>query len=138
VRRASATDDVVVVYLHWGAELQGCPTRQQRATARALAEAGADVVVGTHAHVQLGSGWLGKTYVNYGLGNFLWYHDRRPSSGVLQVHIRDGEVVGDAWVPAEIQPDGRPLPVTGRARAEAVAEWRRHRDCAGLAERPAG
>ena len=40
VRSASATDDVVVVYLHWGAELQGCPTRQQRATARRAGRGG--------------------------------------------------------------------------------------------------
>ncbi len=65
-----------------------------RAPRGRLAEAGADIVVGTHAHVPLGSGWLGDTYVNYGLGNFLWYHDRRPESGVLQVRIEDGAVVG--------------------------------------------
>ena len=68
VRAADRTDDVVVVYLHWGAELKSCPTGQQRATASALAEAGADVIVGTHAHVPLGSGWIEDTYVSYGLG----------------------------------------------------------------------
>lgn len=78
VRAASRQVDVVVVYLHWGAELQGCPTAQQQTTARALAEAGADVIVGSHAHVLLGSGWLGDTYVDYGLGNFLWYHNHHP------------------------------------------------------------
>lgn len=137
VRSASTTDDVVIVYMHWGAELKGCPTPQQRATARALAEAGADIIVGTHAHVQLGSGWLGDTYVNYGLGNFLWYHDRRPHTGVLQVRIEDGEVVGHSWVPAEIQRDGRPMPLTGKARAAALADWRELRGCAGLADTPA-
>lgn len=136
VRSARATDDVVVVYMHWGRELQSCPTRQQRVTARALAEAGADVIVGTHAHVQLGSGWLGDTYVNYGLGNFLWYHDERPRSGVLQVRIVDGAVVDDAWIPARIQPDGRPVPLTGKPRAAAVADWQRLRDCAGLSATP--
>ena len=30
VRNASRRADVVVVYLHWGEELQGCPTHQQR------------------------------------------------------------------------------------------------------------
>src|SRR5204862_8357485 len=48
VRAASRQVDVVVVYLHWGVELQGCPTAQQQTTARALAEAGADVIVGSH------------------------------------------------------------------------------------------
>jgi poly-gamma-glutamate synthesis protein (capsule biosynthesis protein) len=132
VRAASRQVDVVVVYLHWGAESVACPTPRQRITARALAEAGADVVVGTHAHVQLGSGWLGDTYVNYGLGNFLWYHNRRPDSGVLTVRIRDGEVVGDAWNPARIGTDGIPRPVVGEAAGVTVAGWRALRGCTGL------
>ena len=63
--------------------------------ARALAAAGADVVVGSHAHVQQGAGWLGDTYVDYGLGNFLWYHDGVPDTGVLRVRLEDGHAVSD-------------------------------------------
>jgi poly-gamma-glutamate capsule biosynthesis protein CapA/YwtB (metallophosphatase superfamily) len=133
VRAASSGADVVVVYLHWGAELQARPTRQQQATAHALAEAGADVVVGSHAHVLLGSGWLGDTYVDYGLGNFLWYHDKQPETGVLRLTVRDGQVVADSFVPARIQPYGRPLPLRGRARAAAIVDWLRLRDGTGLA-----
>ncbi len=58
VRAASRRGDVVVVYQHWGEELRSCPTPQQRVTARVLARAGADIVVGSHAHVLLGSGWM--------------------------------------------------------------------------------
>jgi poly-gamma-glutamate synthesis protein (capsule biosynthesis protein) len=137
VRAASRQADVVVVYLHWGAEGQSCPTPRQRTTARALAAAGADIVVGTHAHVLLGSGWLGDTYVNYGLGNFLWYHNFQPESGVLRVRVDDGEVVGDAWVPALIAPDGRPTPLSGEPADAAVANWRAQRGCTGLAADPA-
>ncbi len=133
VRKASHRADVVVVYLHWGEELRGCPTHQQRATAQALAEAGADVIVGSHAHVLLGSGWLRNAYVDYGLGNFLWYHDKQPETGVLRLAIRDGEVVRDSFVPARIQADGRPLPLRGRGRSEAITDWRRLRGCTGLA-----
>lgn len=132
VRRAARRVDVVVVYLHWGEELRDCPTHQQLATARALAEAGADVVVGSHAHVLLGSGWLGDTYVDYGLGNFLWYHDHQPVTGVLRVTVRDGEVVGDSWVPAHIGSDGRPHPLRRKARSAAIADWQRLRGCTGL------
>jgi hypothetical protein len=46
---------------------------------------------------------MGDTYVNNGLGNFLWYHNHEPESGVLRVRIRAGEVVGDTWIPARIQ-----------------------------------
>ncbi len=136
VRAASRRDDVVVVYMHWGREYRSCPTVQQRRTAEALAQAGADVVVGSHAHVLLGTGWSGETYVGYGLGNFAWYHNREPDSGVLRLRIEDGRVVSDDWVPARIQRWGRPLPLAGRDREQAVADWRRLRACAGLAPRP--
>lgn len=138
VRAADAIDDVVVVYLHWGEELHSCPTDQQRVTARALVDAGADVIVGSHAHLQLGSGWLGESYVNYGLGNFLWYHDKSPRTGVLRVVIRDGKVVGDSWTPALIQSYGIPLPLQGAERTAAVDSWESKRSCAGLAPRPDG
>ncbi len=133
VRGASRQADVVVVYMHWGAESQSCPTGQQRTTAEALAEAGADVVVGSHAHVLLGSGWLGDTYVDYGLGNFLWYQNHEPETGVLRLTIRDGRVVGDSWTPARIQTFGRPLPLRGEDRVAAVADWRRLHRCTALA-----
>jgi hypothetical protein len=138
VRTASRGGDVVVVYLHWGEELHGCPTTQQRIAARALADAGADIVVGSHAHVLLGSGWIGDTYVDYGLGNFLWYHDHQPETGVLRLGVRDGHVVDDAFTPARIGTDGRPRPLTGPARVAALADWHGLRGCTGLAPRPAG
>jgi poly-gamma-glutamate synthesis protein (capsule biosynthesis protein) len=137
VREASRHDDVVVVYLHWGREYQRCPTALQRRTAEALAVAGADVVVGSHAHVLLGAGWSGDTYIGYGLGNFVWYHDREPATGVLRLQIEDGRVVSDDWVPARLHRDGLPVPRVGRDRAHAVAGWRRLRACADLAPRPA-
>lgn len=136
VRTADAAGDVVVIYLHWGTELESCPTQEQRVTAKALVDAGADVVVGTHAHVLLGSGWLGKSYVNYGLGNFVWYHNRQPESGVLRLQIQDGAVIEDAWVPAVIAPDGRPTPLGRDARESAIAEWRALRACTDLTISP--
>jgi len=137
VRRENRQADVVVVYLHWGRDMQACPTASQRTTARVLAAAGADVIVGSHAHVLLGSGWQGDTYISYGLGNFIWYHNRPPETGVLKLSLDDGEVVSDRWTPARIGPSGgRPLPLRGAARRQAVADWQVRRGCAALASGP--
>ncbi|HSO64831.1 MAG TPA: CapA family protein, partial [Ornithinibacter sp.] len=137
VRASARTDDVVVVYLHWGAEFGTCPTVDQRELASTLAEAGADVVVGTHAHVLLGAGMLGSTYVSYGLGNFFWYHGRQSESGVLRVTVRDGRVVGDDWRPGTIPPEGGgPAPLLGGAADAAVRDWRGLRGCTDLAPPP--
>ncbi len=136
VRRAAGRDDLVVVYLHWGAEYASCPSPDQQRLAQDLADAGADVIVGSHAHVQQGAGWLGQTYVDYGLGNFLWYHNHQPDTGVLRLQVEDGHVASDAWEPAEIQVFGGPRPLRGKARTDAIERWRKLRTCAGLAARP--
>ena len=136
VRAASRHADVVVVYMHWGEELWTCPSRRQRAIARALAAAGADVVVGSHAHLLQGAGWLGDTYVDYGLGNFVWYHNEEPVTGVLELRIRDGHVVRDGLVPARIGFWGRPRLLHGAARTAALADWRGLRACTDLDGRP--
>ena len=132
VETAAARQDLVVVYLHWGRENEACPTQSQRLLSRELADAGADVVVGSHSHVLGGAGWSGDTYVSYGLGNFVWYHSRQPDTGVLTLRLDSDGVVDEQWTPARIAPDGRPVPSTGAARAAASRDWRAGARCAGL------
>ena len=134
VEAASARDQLVVVYLHWGREYQSCPTQSQRLLARDLADAGADVVVGSHSHVHGGGGWAGDAVVAYGLGNFVWYHARQARTGVLSVTLDAEGAVQKSWTPATISPtNGRPVPVTGAERTRAVADWRARQRCTGLA-----
>jgi len=137
VEKADATDDLVVVYLHWGDENDDAPTPLQQGLAESLARAGADVVVGSHAHVLLGAGMLGDTYVGYGLGNFVWYHGRTSETGVLRLRLRGDEVVDETWVPGRIPLEGGvPQPLTGTARTAAVAGWRALRGSTGLEPAP--
>ncbi|WP_345265450.1 CapA family protein [Nocardioides nanhaiensis] len=137
VRTSAQRDDVTVVYVHWGEEGSSCPTGWQQQLASSLAEAGADVVVGSHAHRLQGAGMIGDTYVAYGLGDFFWYHGRRPESGVLTLRWRDGQVVDDELQPAARTPEGgAPLRVTGAERQQARRDWRQLRGCTGLAPAP--
>ncbi len=139
VRAAKQTADVVVVYAHWGLELATCPNPRQFTMLRALRQAGVDVLVGSHAHVLQGAGWQGDTYVGFGLGNFIWYHNRQPGSGILTLTVRNGEVVRDSFAPAEIQADGQTLPLEGASVDAALASWNALRGCTGLSPtRPPG
>ena len=133
VRRARATSDTVVVYLHWGTELEGCPTGAQRTLASALVTAGADIVVGGHAHRLLGVGRMGKSLVGYGLGNFVWYGTSALSTqtGVLFVTATGRRIDGYRWEPARIV-DGVPRPLSGAERKREVSGWRKLRGCTGL------
>jgi len=128
-----------VVYLHWGVEGQSCPSAEQRALAGRLAAAGADAVVGTHSHLLLGSGFLGRTYVAYGLGNYLWWRDEAYSNdtGVLRLTFRGRLVVRAELAPARIDRRGVPVPAAGATAARIQRKWAALRGCAELAGRPA-
>ncbi|MFI6601822.1 CapA family protein [Nonomuraea sp. NPDC050536] len=138
VQQARKSADTVIVHLHWGTELQKCPNQAQLGLAPKLVKAGADVVVGGHAHILLGAGYLDSAYVSYGLGNFVFYNSSRGTTGrtgVLTLTIKGRKVLKDSWTPAEIQ-GGLPIPLTGSAGTQAVAEWRALRPCSGLAAKP--
>jgi poly-gamma-glutamate synthesis protein (capsule biosynthesis protein) len=69
-RKAGA--DVVIVMPHWGIEYRSTPFAGQQTLARAAIDAGADMVIGNHAH------WAGALEVHdgkpiwYALGNFVF------------------------------------------------------------------
>ncbi len=69
-RKAGA--DVVVVYPHWGTEYDPTPFSNQKKLAEMIIDAGADMVIGNHAH------WAGAMEVYkgkpiwYALGNFVF------------------------------------------------------------------
>jgi capsule synthesis protein PGA_cap len=69
-RRAGA--DLVIVFPHWGAEYDATPFPNQQRLARAAIDAGADLVIGNHAH------WAGAMEIYkgrpiwYALGNFVF------------------------------------------------------------------
>ena len=119
VRRVRRSSDTVVVYLHWGVEAERCPSSRQRQLALALVRAGADIVVGGHAHRQQGVGTMDGALVGYGLGNFVWYGTTEMSTrtGVLLVTATGRRIDEYRWVPARIV-DGVPRPLTGSGTAK--------------------
>ena len=137
VREARERADTVVVYLHWGRERMSCPLDRQQSLARRLVDAGADVVVGSHAHVLLGGGYLGRAYVDYGLGNFVFYARGGPGAetGVLTLTVRGREVSDARWTPARIS-GGVPRPLSGDAARAAERAKEQRRSCTGLADEP--
>ncbi|HZC26544.1 MAG TPA: CapA family protein [Actinopolymorphaceae bacterium] len=142
VREARRTNDVVIVYLHWGIERVPCPTRDQRSLAHRLARAGADIVIGSHAHVLLGTGRLGRTYVGYGLGNFVWRNRNSVpeiTTGVLTLTLNGRAVTASTWAPAIVGADGLPHFTTGdtaERMRRAFAKLRSCTDLAPLADAP--
>ncbi|GAA1554294.1 CapA family protein [Actinomadura kijaniata] len=142
VRAARQKADFVIVNLHWGQELNQCPTPVQRQLAAQLADAGADAVVGSHAHVLQAGGWLKGRYVHYGLGNFVFYNSgpRTGRTGVLTLTFdpkgRPSRVSRADWTPAHIN-GGVPQPLSAAEAQQARAQWEGLRSCADVTAAPA-
>ena len=76
MKKARENADVVIVSCHWGIEYDYHPNTFQKNMAKQLADAGADVIIGTHTHtlqdveyIQRADGK--RTLVAYSLGNFV-------------------------------------------------------------------
>jgi poly-gamma-glutamate capsule biosynthesis protein CapA/YwtB (metallophosphatase superfamily) len=146
VRRAKAAGFVVVVYVHWGIEYQTCPSSDQTSLAAALARAGASAVIGTHAHVLQGAGWLAgrqrsgrDTYVAYGLGNYLWwlsFGNNQDDNGVLTLTFHRARVTRAHFAASHLDDRGVPVPATGAEKQRIDAELRADRRCTDLTGRP--
>jgi poly-gamma-glutamate synthesis protein (capsule biosynthesis protein) len=105
-RRAGA--QVVIVYPHWGTEYDPTPFGGQRALARAAIDAGADMVIGNHAH------WAGAMEVYrgrpiwYALGNFVFdqtWSEPTMEGLTLELTFR-GRTLVQAWMHPHLILDG--------------------------------
>ncbi|SET68055.1 poly-gamma-glutamate synthesis protein (capsule biosynthesis protein) [Natronincola peptidivorans] len=67
--------EIIIFYLHWGAEYHRQPNHYQRYIAEKLAEYGVDIILGSHPHVVQPVEFIetteGKTLVVYSMGNFI-------------------------------------------------------------------
>jgi len=138
VRQARTGSDLVVVLVHWGIEGDDCPDSRQRDLAGTLVAAGADIIIGAHAHVLQGAGRLGTAYVAYGLGNFLWYSSGlfppySSRAGILRLTVRDREVVRSDFLPTVVSATGQPAELSGWQARVARDNFAGLRGCAGLA-----
>ena len=139
VRAAKRLARVVIVFMHWGTEGMACPDDNQLSLAPKLAAAGANIIIGAHAHVLQGSGWLGHTFVAYGLGNFLWWEKSfSTATGVLKLTVHPHAPLTARFIPATVSGTGQAIVDNGAAARHALAHYAALRTCAGLSAHPSG
>ncbi|HZD97713.1 MAG TPA: CapA family protein [Micromonosporaceae bacterium] len=139
IKAAHRSADIVVVFMHWGTEGDSCPNGSQKTLAKQMAAAGANIIIGSHVHTLQGSGWLGKTFVAYGMGNFLWYiNSWSTETGVLKLTLHPGsdEPYKAAFTPAIVSGTGQPVIATGAKGGAIAKRYASLRGCAGLTAAP--
>ncbi|MFA6694306.1 MAG: CapA family protein [Bacillota bacterium] len=73
VKRLKKDDvDIVIVSLHWGIEYSQTTTKEEEGLAKAIINAGGDVVFGHHPHVIKPWGFYKEKPVFYSVGNFIF------------------------------------------------------------------
>ncbi len=99
VAEAKENSDFVIVYIHWGTEGTDKPDWSQPGMAEALAEAGADLIIGDHPHVLQPIANVNDTPVIYSVGNF-WFNSSSLKNCLVKVKLKDGEMQSFQFMPA--------------------------------------
>ena len=118
VRRLDAAVDVVIVLPHWGDQYTNQPVPAQRRVARALIDAGADLIVGGHPHWVQGVELYRDRLIAHSLGNYVFDMDfSRPTREgvILELTYWGRDLKAAEFVPVVIGSDFAPRVVTGAA-----------------------
>ena len=121
--------DHVILLLHWGVEFCDYPYPDDVILGRALVDAGASVILGSHAHVIQGIERYRYGVVFYGLGNFVYdpcgervFVDARLKERqeciIAQVSLTRSQVVEFDFIPCRICDDGCTEVLEGEAEQE--------------------
>lgn len=104
IKEADKNADFVIVYVHWGTEYSTELQESQKELAREYVDAGADVIIGAHAHILQGFEFYNGVPIIYNLGNF-WFNLRNIDTVLLELEF-DGTDVKVHLVPA-VQKEGK-------------------------------
>ena len=84
---AKSCSDYVVLFVHWGTEQTDVLEPVQKTTAHAYIDAGADLIVGAHAHQLQGIEFYKGKAIFYNLGNF-WFDDHEDvETGLVRLEL---------------------------------------------------
>ncbi|MBQ9992996.1 MAG: CapA family protein [Firmicutes bacterium] len=100
VELAKAESDLCIVSLHWGTEYSNYIDESQQELAHRVLDAGADAIIGSHAHVLQGIEIYDNKPIIYNLGNF-WFNSKWLYSGVFELSINadEAKIIGARFIP---------------------------------------
>ena len=84
IKTAKANSDYVIAIIHWGTEESHRLEQVQKTTAKDYLSAGADIIVGGHAHTLQGIDYNDGKPIVYNLGDFI-FNDETEDTGILQI-----------------------------------------------------
>jgi poly-gamma-glutamate synthesis protein (capsule biosynthesis protein) len=92
------TSDFVIVLMHWGREDSHELEQVQIDTGKMYIDAGADLLVGSHAHVLQGMEFYNGKLIAHNLGDFIFNRETK-DTGILSVTINDEGNMSYKFIP---------------------------------------
>ena len=92
IKTAKANSDIVVAIIHWGTESSHVLEQVQIDTAKEYIDAGADIIVGGHAHTLQGIDFYNGKPIIYNLGDYI-FNDMSEPTAIFQFKLSpEGEL----------------------------------------------
>lgn len=124
VEELEDTNDITIVYAHWGTEYELEENENQREKAHEFIDAGADLIIGSHPHVIQPIELYKNKAIFYSLGNFIFDQyfsaDTMMGLGVEVVILNDNEF-DFVLKPLQLQKNGQ-IEVVGEVEGEKLLE----------------
>jgi poly-gamma-glutamate capsule biosynthesis protein CapA/YwtB (metallophosphatase superfamily) len=112
IEQARKLADFVVLFVHWGEDLEPTVTAQQKALAHALIDAGADAIIGGHPHLTQDEEWYKDKPIVYSIGNFVFdYYPYDPAvwkAWIVRLTLGKPGRAGLEKIDVEMDPAGIP------------------------------
>jgi poly-gamma-glutamate synthesis protein (capsule biosynthesis protein) len=86
IEETKKNSDFVIALVHWGKEDSSELEQVQLDTSKKYIEAGADLIVGTHAHTLQGIDFYNNKAIVYNIGDFIFNHETK-DTGIFQLKI---------------------------------------------------
>lgn len=97
IKEADKNADFVIAYVHWGTEYSYELEEVQLTTGKEYLDAGADAVIGAHAHYIQGMEYYDGKPIVYGLGNY-WFNGKERDTMLVDLHFFGDEGGGQLEV----------------------------------------
>ncbi len=98
ISKTKQESDYVILLIHWGKEDSHNLEQVQIDTGKQYIDAGADLIVGSHAHVLQGMEYYNDKLIAYNLGDFIFNRENK-DTGILSMNIHDDGTLSYQFIP---------------------------------------
>lgn len=99
IKNAKKESDYVIALIHWGREDSHELEEVQKETSKVYINAGADVIVGSHAHVLQEIEFYEEKPIIYNLGDFIFNNETK-DTGIFQIRLNNNGKMDYYFIPA--------------------------------------